>query len=72
MQQWLVFGVKVSQDAEKLLSYATAASMERRGHTTAAEYERTIAQWHEATDGRGLISLMRAKYNNQMLLYILF
>lgn len=58
------------EDAEKLLSYHVAASMQRNGYDTEAEYVTTIASWHEASDGRGMSQLQRCKANHQMLGYI--
>ena len=59
------------EDAERLLSYDTAESLDRYGHEEAAYYVRTIAQWHEASDGRGLTCLQRSKFNYQMLNFVI-
>lgn len=59
------------KDAERLLSYHVVMSLERHGHLGEAEYIRTIAQWHEASDGRGLTQLQRCRYNYSMLNFIL-
>ncbi|XP_063448946.1 uncharacterized protein LOC134728306 isoform X2 [Mytilus trossulus] len=59
------------EDAEKLLSYQVALSMEQNNFESEAEYVRTIAGWHESSDGRGLTQLQRSKFNYQMLNYIL-
>ncbi|OWF38671.1 hypothetical protein KP79_PYT23083 [Mizuhopecten yessoensis] len=58
------------EDAEKLLSYHVAASMQRNGFDCEAEYATTVAAWHEASDGRGMGQLRRCKANYQMLNYI--
>ena len=42
------------KDAERLLSYHVVASLERHGHNAEADHVHIIAQWHEASDGRGL------------------
>ena len=57
-------------DAEKLLSHHVADFMERNNHVIEAEYVRTVACWHEATDGRGLTELQRSRYNYRMLNYL--
>lgn len=59
------------KDAERLLSYHVVASLERHGFDTEAEYVRIVAQWHEASDGRGLSQLQRCRYNYEMLNFIL-
>ncbi|XP_063431643.1 uncharacterized protein LOC134714335 [Mytilus trossulus] len=60
------------EDAEKLLSYHVAASMQRNGFDCEAEYVSTVAAWHEASDGslRGMGQLRHCKANYQMLNYI--
>lgn len=70
MQPLLVKDQSV-EDAEKLLSYQVALSMEQNNFESEAEYVRTIAGWHESSDGRGLTQLQRSKFNYQMLNYIL-
>ena len=45
------------KDAERLLPYHVVASLDRHGHNTEADYVRITAQWHEASDGRGLSQL---------------
>ncbi|CAC5378339.1 unnamed protein product [Mytilus coruscus] len=57
------------EDAEKL--YQVAVSMEQNNFDKEAEYVRTIAGWHEASDGRDLSQLQRSKFNYQMLNYII-
>ena len=59
------------KDAERMLSYRVVASLERHEHNVEADYVRIIAQWHEASDGRGLSQLQRCKYNYGMLNFIL-
>ena len=59
------------KDAERLLSYHVVNSLQRLGYNLEASYVRTIAQWHEASDGRGLSQLQRSRYNYQMLNFIL-
>lgn len=58
-------------DAERLLSYHVVESLRRHGHVTEAKHVQVIANWHEATDGRGISQLQRCKYNYSMLQYIL-
>ncbi len=58
-------------DAERLLSYHVVASLRKSGHEREAKHVNIIANWHEASDGRGLSQLTRCKYNYQMLEYIL-
>ena len=70
MLLWLVSESKV-KDAERRLSYHVVNSLERLGYNLEASYVRTIAQWHEASDGRGLSQLQRSHYNYQMLNFIL-
>ena len=59
------------KDAERLLSYHVVDSLRRHGHNTEADYVRIIAQWHEASDGRGLSQMQRCRYNYEMLNFIL-
>lgn len=59
------------KDAERLLSYHVVASLRRHGHNAEADYVHVIAQWHEASDGRGLGQLQRCRYNYKMLNFIL-
>lgn len=59
------------EDAERLLSYHVASSMQKNGFDQEAEYILTVASWHEASDGRGLSQLDRCKSNHQMLNYLL-
>ena len=58
-------------DAERLLSYHVVESLRRHGHEREAKHVEVIANWHEATDGRGISQLKRCKYNHLMLQYIL-
>ena len=66
--------------AETLLSYHVASSLQRLGYPLESCYVRKIAQWHEASDGRAIQStegtaegsqLMRQKYNTEMLSYLM-
>ncbi|XP_062604104.1 uncharacterized protein LOC134265903 [Saccostrea cucullata] len=59
------------EDAERLLSYHVAASMQKQDFNFEAEYVQTIAAWHEASDGRGISQLDRCKANHEMLNYLL-
>ena len=59
------------EDAERLLSYHVVESLQRHGYHREAEHVRVLANWHEASDGRGLSQLTRCRYNYQMLSYIL-
>ena len=66
MLLWLVKGSRVSR-----MQYHVVRSLERHGHLREAEYVFTVAQWHEASDGRGLSQLQRCQYNYKMLNFIL-
>lgn len=59
------------KDAERLLSYHVVDSLRRHEYHTEADYVRIVAQWHEASDGRGLSQLQRCKYNYEMLNFVL-
>lgn len=59
------------KDAERLLSYNVVRSLERHGKNEEAAFIRIIAQWHEASDGRGLSQLERCRYNYHMFNFIL-
>lgn len=58
-------------DAERLLSVLVAKSLEEHGYQTEAAFVRVLANWHEASDGRGLTQLQRCRYNYEMLNIIL-
>ena len=58
-------------DAELLLSHRVARFMRARGFAVEATYIQTIADWHEAWDGRGLHPLHRSRANYRMLNYLL-
>lgn len=58
-------------DAERLLSYHVADFFREKGYEREYEYTKIIAQWHEASDGRGISQLQRCRYNYAMLNYIL-
>lgn len=51
------------KDAERLLSIHVADSLRRKGHVREARHVQLMANWHEASDGRGLSQLKRAQYN---------
>lgn len=53
------------------MSHKVADFMEDKGYAMEQEYVRTIACWHEASDGRGLSQLERSHANYQMLNYLL-
>ena len=59
------------KDAERLLSYHVSESLRRKGHIQEADHVKIIANWHEASDGRGISQLKRSHYNYQMLNYVL-
>lgn len=59
------------KDAERLLSYNVVRSLERHGKNEEAAFIQIIAQWHEASDGRGLSQLERCRYNYHMFNFIL-
>lgn len=50
-------------DAERLLSYHVVESLRKNGHEREAKHVEIIANWYEASDGRGLNQLTRCKYN---------
>lgn len=50
------------KDAERLLSKHVADSLRRKGHDQEARHVLLIANWHEASDGRGLSQLKRSQY----------
>ncbi len=54
-------------DAEKFLSHLVADFFVRKGYQTEARYVRTIAQWHESTDGRGMSQEERSNANMAMM-----
>lgn len=58
-------------DAERLLSHHVAKFFKKKGYEKEAEYVSIIADWHEASDGRGMSQLQRSKANYRMLNYIL-
>ena len=58
-------------DAEKMLSYLVAKFLREHGYETEAYYVETVAEWHEAADGRGLTELERCRKNYSMLNMIL-
>ena len=53
-------------DAERLLSHRVADFFERKNYHQEARYTRTIARWHEATDGRGMSQEDRKAANLDM------
>ena len=59
------------KDAEKLLSHHVAAFFKEKGYDAEGEYVEVIANWHEATDGRGMQQEQRAAANAKMLQYIM-
>ena len=59
------------KDAERLLSIHVADSLRRKGHVREARHVQLMANWHEASNGRGLSQLKRAQYNYEMLNYVL-
>lgn len=59
------------KDAERVLSYHVVDSLRRHEYNAEADYVRIIAQWHEASDGRGLSQFQRSQYNYEMLNFIL-
>lgn len=58
-------------DAEKLLSTAVANWCKENGFPEEGRVAEIIANWHKASDGRGLDEETRRKYNLAMLDYIL-
>lgn len=58
-------------DPERLLSYHVADFFREKGYEREYEYTKIIAQWHEASDGRGISQLQRCRYTYAMLNYIL-
>ena len=58
-------------DAERLLSHAVAEYMSAKNYKKEAEYIKVIADWHEASDGRGLTQTQRSDANKKMKTYIM-
>lgn len=58
-------------DAERLMSSFVATSLQKHGYEKEAKFVQILADWHAATDGRGLSQLERCRYNYQMLNAIL-
>ena len=58
-------------DAERVPSFHMTRFMTRQGYVTEAEYLQHIAEWHEASDGRGITQLARCWANHKILNYIL-
>lgn len=44
--------------------------MDNHNHPVEGEYVRRVAEWHEASDGRGLSELQRCRQNYRMLSYL--
>jgi len=59
------------RDAEVLLSYSVAESMKRHGFVFESDYIKLIAQWHEASDGRGLSDVQRSNFNAEMFRFLM-
>ena len=59
------------EDAEDLLSHAVADFFKSKNYKEEEYYVRTIALWHEASDGRGMSQEERSAANNRMLKMIL-
>ena len=57
-------------DAERLLSYRVAEFMLQNNFPNEGNYVLTIAQWHEASDGRGLTEDQRSRFNHSMMDYL--
>lgn len=58
-------------DAEKLLSTAVAEWCKNNGYPEEGRVVEVIANWHKASDGRGLDEETRKKYNMAMLDFLL-
>lgn len=54
-------------DAEHLFNPQLSAFMRKKGYDTEAKYIETILNWRRAGDECGLSSLLRSKYNYNML-----
>ena len=59
------------RDVEVLFSRSVENFMTKHGYTYEAKYVRTIRQWREACDERGLTQIVRCKYNYQFLSLLL-
>lgn len=66
--------------AEQLLSHKVAKSLQKLGYQAESKYIRTLANWHEANDGRAIRSSSSSKsskqrtrchYNYDMMNYLL-
>lgn len=58
-------------DAERLMSSLVVQSLRRHGYDREANFVEVLANWHEATDGRGLSQLERCRFNYRLLNLIL-
>ncbi|XP_078618099.1 uncharacterized protein LOC144885838 [Branchiostoma floridae x Branchiostoma japonicum] len=58
-------------DPEKLLSHRVARFFRDKGYEAEAEFVQVVADWHEASDGRGLSQDQRRQANLAMRNYIL-
>ena len=58
---------KKQSTADKFLSHAVAKFFDQKRYMNEAAYVRTIALWHESTDGRGPTQEERKKANLDML-----
>ena len=54
-------------DTERLLSSLVVKSLRDHGHAHEADFVEVLAQWHRASDGRGLNQLQCCQYNYKML-----
>lgn len=58
-------------DVEQIFSSRVLEFLESKGYSTEAEYVRTIRNWRRASDERGLRDEQRAKFNQELLTYVL-
>ncbi|XP_078679355.1 uncharacterized protein LOC144915008 [Branchiostoma floridae x Branchiostoma belcheri] len=59
------------KDAEKLLSHSVAEFFRSKNYEAEAKYVKVVADWQEASDGRGLSQAQRRNANEAMRKYIL-
>ena len=59
------------RDVEVLFSASVKEFMTNKGYSYEAKYIRTIRNWRQSCDERGLLQLQRCRYNYEMLKLIL-
>ena len=57
-------------DAERLMSGLVVQSLQRHGFEREATFVEVMANWHEATDGRGISQLQRCRIHSIALMAV--